>query len=498
MTLICSTGKENNLENLENRINHKADYHEIRMELYPGREDEILRLATNKKIIFTFSFFQNKFSRYFARNRQLFGKIAQFSDYYCDIDYKFLDNESNFKKLTAIIPVTRIIASGHFYEYTSLASIFTTVDKINKMPCTGGKIAVKINSCNQLLELRKIQFNKNIRVVIAMGKVGRISRFKPSFFNANLTYGYCFSKFRSSREQPSLQSLELGRIFDEDKLEVLALAGGKLISQSPSYQFYNHLFSKLNLRYHYLKIQIFREYQLEAFCQFPFKGLCVTMPLKKSSFFFKENPGAKDNLTRELHDSVVNTRAVNTLVFERRKRVVQLKNTDYLAFQNIFSKNLPFDDRFNKIALVLGNGAAAQSCLAALPFDYNLVTGCRNPTKATSDLDFLLKKRKNKYTIKKLEQLQNLKPVIVVNTLPVNLSCQVWNKILAKYSQMLVIDLLMENKAQTNLVKLCPKEKNIVINGHDFWLQQGFLQLSHFLPAWEFTKIKNACQYNQI
>jgi shikimate 5-dehydrogenase len=62
---------------------------------------------------------------------------------------------------------------------------------------------------------------------------------------------------------------------------------------------------------------------------------------------------------------------------------------------------------------------------------------------------------------------------------------------------MLIIDQLKENNAQTNLVKIFSEEKCKVVDGHDFWLQQGLVQLSIFFPPREFQKIKNAFRYYQ-
>lgn len=264
----------------------------------------------------------------------------------------YLDVEADVPaSLTAQIQAdyseVKLVVSYHNFQETS-HDMDGVLALLHRHKAYWYKIAVKANSCIDMLRLMDwVQDKRNV-VAVSMGEEGQASRILGPCLGSNLTFG------KSAAETaPGQLSVEM--MVNRYRVPLLGRATrlfcliGDPVSKSLSDRTHNHLIKEMNLNAVYVKVLVRKEEVgdfLTVARKMPFTGMSVTMPLKESVIPYLDEIDAKAQAIG----------AVNTLHFIDNKIIGY--NTDCEGALNAIETKTSVN---GKRVVILGAGGAARA-----------------------------------------------------------------------------------------------------------------------------------------
>lgn len=322
---ICAVVKGPTYEEAKKQIEkvlHSADLIELRLDLFV-EEDAAKRLREDYSIPMIFT----------VKDPKLAGRFAALKPEYLD-----LESDTPLPIIEKIIsehPEIKIIISSHDFEKTP--------EKFSPKPGFLSKIAVNAqNSIDMLRLLCWVQESKMIG--ISMGDYGQPGRILAPILGSPITYACIDEDLKTAPGQITVDALEGLSLTQNTAIYGLI---GDPVDKSISDKTHNFCFKACEIEAVYVKMEVKAE-ELEEFLKLarrlPFRGLSVTMPLKKCILPYLD----------EIDPKAKQIGAVNTLVFEHGKIIGY--NTDGVGALRAIECSV----KGQKIA-ILGTGGAAQS-----------------------------------------------------------------------------------------------------------------------------------------
>lgn len=212
---------------------------------------------------------------------KLLSEASTLEPSYLDIDYGAFFLVDAIKKK---YPRLKIILSYHDFDKfpTNLEQLYLD------MQCEGVnfyKIAVSTVDAIQSLKILNFSKGKKNLITVGMGNHGKITRILSPVVNNPITY--CHADSMPSLASGQMAISELINVYKHpklsDKTKIYCLIGNPT-KQSISHITHNHFFQRKNIDAVYVKIDI-EPKQLSLFFEeatrLPFRGISVTLPLKK-------------------------------------------------------------------------------------------------------------------------------------------------------------------------------------------------------------------------
>jgi shikimate dehydrogenase len=460
MSQVVLTGCETSVTQLKERFNQREYLQEIRTDYIQSIDDELWKFLskTTAPTIFTLRphLEGGKFHGSIVERIELFEKAIQLTSF-IDLEfdlYQYIIGSNYMGPL--LNNLHKIVVSIHSFEFPENLDLI--VSKLKQCKTKGVKLAIKVNNSAQVAKLSQLNFANPIKIVIAMGFPGIISRIRPSCFKSSWNYISTKSENSTAPGQFTIKSLIKHRVSQHTQLQPLALFGGTQIVDSPGMDIYNQLFMKNNLPYQYISIVENIPVNVFSFMKkFNINAASITMPLKIKIFNLCDY---KDQWSEE-------SNSVNTIIL--KNNTVMGYNTDCSAFFKIF-ENILKTSPINR-TLILGAGGTTRSAISALNrlnLDYTIAV--RDIQKAK--LGFPNSR------IISWEERGQASFDLLINTTPLGYGSQdsPW-PISIPLKNRIVIDLVLTSK-ETTLIKDAKSQGSITIDGFEFWTHQGAEQMS--------------------
>ncbi len=260
------------------------------------------------------------------------------------------------KKSYAFIPREKLILSYHHKGKISWDYLEKVIAKMNEFRPAYAKLAVQIDTCQDLLKLRELAGKIQAKpLLIGMGKLGYLSRLFYAHLGSVGTY-VCAPEYETACGQIDINaalSMRLQNVTSTTK--VGGLLGSEQVFHSTGILYYNEYFEKHDIDARYFPFSVTNTLDFIDFIkEFAWYGLSVTMPYKR---YLATLSGSSNN-------------TINMLMPDN-----QTENTDMDAFVKSFEYlNLAKDDSI----LVYGSGGTAESALFALRDYKHVCIAARN------------------------------------------------------------------------------------------------------------------------
>lgn len=396
---------------------------------------------------------QNSFN--FRQKISFYQKAVNFCN--CLVDLEIQSYESGL-----INPENLILSYHDFTPEFDSVKLKNIVSKMNLSEALYAKIAVGINSYEQLLQISDQIADCNKPIILAgMGKKGKICRLLHKHLGAEATIiglennetgsGQIFS---NDVDLYNLQSIS-------SNSKIGGIIGGKQVARSLGLKFYNSHFQKNQLDSFYFPFETDHVSDLLLWlkkCSFSDRihGFSITMPFKTS---FIGNP-------------------INLYILRKNLYF----DTDREAFLKAIEKiSVSTGDRI----LIYGSGAMAETALQVLKDFSHLMISCRN--KVTSN--FLADKYRCQF--QNIEDVRKTEFDLLINCTPIGMNGEDF-LVETGISQFLKVIDLPYCDGETKLIEFCRQKALPCIDGKQFWQWQAERQLTEFTR--EIQKIPTRIQ----
>jgi len=461
---ICVTGDEENIRDLERRLQVPADLHEVRLDLLNDLDDRVFSLldrcpaptiVTCRPVAQGGAWAGAEGER-LALLRKAIASGARYLDLEIDTclalsgdDWTGLPGHDDRNPSCASLMVSAHDFTGGAGQVAAL------VDRLNRFPAPVAKAAVTVRGAADLLELAKAKLTHPERVVVGMGEAGLWSRVRPGDFGSAWTY---LSRSPDSVNAPGQISLEraMGLRLDEHRaLQPMALVGGAQVVSSPGPDVYNAIFRHRQIPIQYLPLPADSLDDALATCDaLAVTAVSVTTPFKR----------AMGRLCAPMDDDARATGVVNSARREEDGRWSGW-NTDAPAMvESLAGLFHP-----GEAILVLGNGATAASAVSALESAGARVT---RAARTTGDVAGIVPWKDRDRTSHR----------VLVNCTPLGSdgASTPWEDDLPLRAGT-VLDLANPGRGVTPLVKRARAQDVRTVSGRSFWYGQGALQMTALL-----------------
>ncbi|MDX9723302.1 MAG: type I 3-dehydroquinate dehydratase, partial [Myxococcota bacterium] len=354
--MLCLTGRESTLLQLEHRlgvqtVDAERVMHEVRMEFLP----EPLRAS---------SAFYTLLARFGARivlscrrpqhlRAELGGEPPESAMLEEQqrlellrlaarrVRWVDLEDDVDDEHLKAIGERTSVLLSYHDFEYNPMAQHLSRLAQMRRRPAGMVKMAVRVDTPQDLLQLLQIAEHEKPAVLIGMGPAGSLSRYRYRHFSSPWTYVAFDGAARTAPGQLSLDEARAQHLPHAAKSPCYALIGAAqadgapapALVASPGERVYPKLFARCGRRASYLSIPCADfDSSMQLLAALGVAGASVTMPHKANAFKWIDEQGGV------LDSSAQGVGAVNTLYFDG----IQWRgeNSDILGIQRPLAQAL--------------------------------------------------------------------------------------------------------------------------------------------------------------
>ena len=356
--MICLTGNERSLRQIENRIQTapNIELHELRLDLLDHIDDDVfdfIRSFSHKQLLVTCRPDDEGggFKGAQAHRLEIFHKALAARPAWVDIE-RDAPVESRHA-LWQSRGATKILVSLHLREEPAPPTLLRETRRLGNCEGDGLKLALPVRDAARLAGLLDLEVRDHRPwLKIGMGSAGLLSRAMYSRFHSPWTYACIDANTATAPGQLTLDQAKLYRMEQGDRMTPLGVLGGEQVMRSKGSLVYNRLFPQYDLDYRYLPVVSEDPgNMLPLMERLGFQGCAVTMPDKQR---------AAQLMTR-LEPPADEIGAINTIRFDDGERLGA--NTDVIAMQRIFE---PFVGMYDDPALVLGAGGAARAAVWAL------------------------------------------------------------------------------------------------------------------------------------
>ncbi len=405
---------------------------------------------------------------------------------YIDCEYENFANDEIRKSLLTELtnyPPTRLIVSAHNFQgpFVDVESLYKTIKSMadDVIP----KIVYKanhINDCFEALDLLHKTEGED-RIILCMGKAGKIVRILAEKFGAFVTFAAVDSENTTADGQLTIEEFtQLYRFGDIDENTELFGVIGSPIEHSMSPAIHNACFKADKQNKLYLSLLVDpNEAVFDMFMRgilgrqwIGFKGFSVTLPHKQNALkFAKREKDVVEEITYKIG-------AANTIIVAE-ERTVKLYNTDWSGAMKAVCVTLKCEpsDLAGIVAAVAGAGGVARAIVAGLT-----EAGCdvtvynRTVEKA--------EKLAEEFGCESLplDKLNKSKATLLVNCTSIGMSPNIKKSIINKKylsSDMVVFDTVY-NPPKTKLLKDAEDAGAKIVSGVDMFVNQAALQYKLF------------------
>ncbi|HCX73400.1 MAG TPA: hypothetical protein DHM37_06770 [Candidatus Cloacimonas sp.] len=400
----------------------------------------------DKKTILTIREPDEGGKRHFAKTQKNIFYKKMIAKYDCLVDWEILKYD---KKIN--LPSHNLVLSYHNFGKWEINQLENIIALANQLPARFLKLAIPINSYQQLGQIKKLIETSDKPVIWAgLGKLGKLSRALYKFLGAAATF-YGLEKFPTAPNQLTRQEADKFRL---KKLtansSIGGIVGGEQVAKSLGLEFYNQYFNSHNYDAVYLPFYCdnFNDFWDWLQGSSGFLGFSITMP-------FKEKIAKKLDQKQPIN------------LFLPSSNIAA--NTDIIAFQKALT-HLQINEH-HKILLWGYGGTATTFLLAAKKFKENIYVDGRNKTK--------LQKFIKKFNLKSATSAPISQYHLLVNCTPRGTSTtSLQQEMLPKFTKL--IDLPYQKKP-TELVQFCQQNSLQFVSGQQFWYWQAEEQLKYFI-----------------
>ncbi len=343
-----------------------------------------------------------------------------------------------------INPENLILTHHDFSETFDVQKLKKIIQEMNQTSARFVKIAISINSYQQLLTIQDLIKNSNKPVIFAgMGKLGRISRLLHKHLGAEGTF-IGLNDHQTALGQLTENDLE---IYNLDSLtadsKIGGIVGGIQVFDSLGLGFYNDYFQQNDLDAVYLPFAVenladFLKWINTCHFKNKFYGFSVTMPFKQK---FTSDGEAYN------------------LFLPRKNRYL---NTD----QDAYKAAIKFlEIAKNERILVFGSGGSAQSALRELAGFPNVFVCARSALNLPKYISPV--------------EAGNQSFDLLINCTPIGMKGEDFSAETGIVNFGKVIDLPYRQK-DTKLVEFCKNHEIPFVDGRQFWQWQAERQLEEF------------------
>jgi 3-dehydroquinate dehydratase/shikimate dehydrogenase len=288
--MLCTSIKHEDKQAIE-QANREADLIEFCLDLFKPKDLRALRQLCKKPVIFRLK-------------RLDFQALSERPDY---VDLPHTLSSETFETVGTQFPFIKRICSYHDFEKTE--NLYEIYSKLKTYPSEIYKIATRVHSTLDGLHLLQLARRTGC-LAIGMGEMGAFTRILAPIFNVPWTYAPLSFEHKTAPGQILLSTLK--NLYRYEKLSpstsIFGLIGDP-VEQSPGHQFHNAVFETGGRDAVYVKMAVKKEELspcLHLFQSLGFKGLSITMPLKKAV---------------KKHLKLTHYPAINTLKFEQNEIV---------------------------------------------------------------------------------------------------------------------------------------------------------------------------------